>query len=63
MGALKDVSSNKDRKSVKCGGGCLWGDVYTTLAKENLVCVGGGVHVVGIGGHLTGGMFLTQVPL
>jgi hypothetical protein len=55
MAALKDISIDKLNNRVTIGGGCLWGDVYTALSNENLVCVGGGVHVVGVGGHLTGG--------
>ncbi|KIX01240.1 uncharacterized protein Z518_08965 [Rhinocladiella mackenziei CBS 650.93] len=55
MGALRDVSIDKENSRVTIGGRCLWGDVYMALRDENLVCVGGGVHVVGVGGHLTGG--------
>ncbi|KAK5059702.1 hypothetical protein LTR84_009585 [Exophiala bonariae] len=55
MGALKSVSIDKAAMKVTIGGGCLWGDVYTALRDKRLVCVGGGVHVVGVGGHITGG--------
>lgn len=47
------VDANKDQVTV--GGGCRWGDVYSILHKHGMICVGGGVHVVGVGGHLTGG--------
>lgn len=53
---LKGVEINKERSEVTVAGGCLWGEVYTALRKEGLACVGGGVHNVGIGGHLLGGM-------
>lgn len=55
MGAMKDISIDKTNNRVTVGGGCLWGEVYTALRDEDLVCVGGGVHVVGVGGHITGG--------
>ncbi|KAM6511531.1 hypothetical protein FALCPG4_016536 [Fusarium falciforme] len=55
MKALNSVEVDKQNMRVTIGGGCLWGDVYTTLREHDLECVGGGVHVVGVGGHLTGG--------
>lgn len=58
LGALKDISIDKVNKTVMIGGGCVWGEVYTALRDENRVCIGGGVHVVGVGGHLTGGKTL-----
>lgn len=57
MKALNSVKVDKENMRVAIGGGCLWGDVYTTLRDHGLECVGGGVHVVGVGGHLTGGTF------
>ncbi|RSL44261.1 hypothetical protein CEP53_011305 [Fusarium sp. AF-6] len=55
MKALNSVEVDKENMRVTIGGGCLWGDVYTALRDHDLECVGGGVHVVGVGGHLTGG--------
>ncbi|KAK0109393.1 hypothetical protein ONS96_003207 [Cadophora gregata f. sp. sojae] len=55
MEAMKDISIDKDNKCVAIGGGCNWGEVYTALDEVDLMCAGGGVHVVGVGGHLTGG--------
>lgn len=52
---LKGVKINKERSEVTVAGGSLWGEVYTALREEGLACVGGGVHNVGIGGHLLGG--------
>ncbi|KAI8665701.1 FAD-binding PCMH-type domain-containing protein [Fusarium sp. Ph1] len=59
---LKSVRINKERSEVTVAGGCLWGEVYTALRDEGLACVGGGVHNVGICGHLLGGGYgpLTQ---
>ena len=50
---LNDVSVYKTRGQVTGSGGCRWGDVYSTLHKHGLICGGGGVHIVGVGGHLT----------
>jgi hypothetical protein len=55
MKALNSVEVDTENMRVTIGGGCLWGDVYTALREHDLECVGGGVHVVGVGGHLTGG--------
>ncbi|KAI8649943.1 FAD-binding PCMH-type domain-containing protein [Fusarium sp. Ph1] len=55
MKALNGVEVDTENMRVTIGGGCLWGDVYTALREHDLECVGGGVHVVGVGGHLTGG--------
>ncbi|KAH6997370.1 hypothetical protein EDB80DRAFT_814593 [Ilyonectria destructans] len=55
MKSLNSVEVDKENMRVTIGGGCLWGDVYTILRDHGLECVGGGVHVVGVGGHLTGG--------
>ncbi|KAL2672499.1 hypothetical protein Neosp_013211 [[Neocosmospora] mangrovei] len=55
MKAFNSVEVDKENMRVTIGGGCLWGDVYTALRDHDLECVGGGVHVVGVGGHLTGG--------
>lgn len=52
---LKEISIDKNKNQVTVGGGCRWGDVYSILHKHGLICVGGGVHIVGVGGHLTGG--------
>ncbi|KAM0421308.1 hypothetical protein ACHAPT_010837 [Fusarium lateritium] len=59
---LKGVKINKEESEVTVAGGSLWGEVYTALRDEGLACVGGGVHNVGIGGHLLGGGYgpLTQ---
>lgn len=50
-------------KTITVSGGCRWGEVYTTLHESDsgLLCVGGGVHVVGVGGHLLGGMAFSQM--
>jgi FAD/FMN-containing dehydrogenase len=55
MGAMREVKIDVAKNQVTVSGGCLWGDVYSALEVEGLVCVGGGVHVVGCGGHITGG--------
>lgn len=52
---LNSISVDTNKGQVTVGGGCRWGDVYSTLQKQGLICVGGGVHIVGVGGHLTGG--------
>ncbi|KAK7725540.1 hypothetical protein SLS63_008144 [Diaporthe eres] len=52
---LNSISVDANKGQVTVGGGCRWGDVYSALQKEGLICVGGGVHIVGVGGHLTGG--------
>ncbi|KAG6362493.1 hypothetical protein INS49_010725 [Diaporthe citri] len=52
---LNRISVDTNKGQVTVGGGCRWGDVYSTLHKQGLICVGGGVHIVGVGGHLTGG--------
>lgn len=55
MGAMREVKIDVAKNQVTVSGGCLWGDVYSALEVEGLICVGGGVHVVGCGGHITGG--------
>ncbi|KAL1857879.1 hypothetical protein Plec18167_001717 [Paecilomyces lecythidis] len=55
MGSVKMIHIDRENMQVNVGGGCLWGEVYATLDKEGLMCVGGGVSVVGVGGHITGG--------
>lgn len=52
---LNSISVDAKKGQVTVGGGCRWGDVYSTLHKQGLICIGGGVHIVGVGGHLTGG--------
>ena len=58
MSDLKYVNIDKLNDSVHVAGGCVWDDVYFAHLKEGLACVGGGVHNVGVGCHLTGG----QIP-
>ncbi|KAH8654337.1 hypothetical protein BGZ61DRAFT_500573 [Ilyonectria robusta] len=62
LSELRSVALNNDRSEVTVGGGCLWEGVYTFLRNEGLACIGGGVHNVGVGGHVTGGGYgpLTQ---
>ncbi|KAH6949389.1 hypothetical protein BKA56DRAFT_603285 [Ilyonectria sp. MPI-CAGE-AT-0026] len=62
LSELRGVALNKERTEVTIGGGCLWEDVYTFLRNDGLACIGGGVHNVGVGGHITGGGYgpLTQ---
>lgn len=57
------VSIDGAAKTITVSGGCRWGEVYTTLHKSDsgLLCVGGGVHVVGVGGHLLGGMAFSHM--
>lgn len=55
LSELRSVALNNDRSEVTVGGGCLWEGVYTFLRNEGLACIGGGVHNVGVGGHVTGG--------
>jgi hypothetical protein len=50
------VEVSKDQKTVKIGGGQIWGNVYKTLEKQGLAVVGGRVSDVGVGGLLLGGM-------
>ncbi|KAF5010514.1 hypothetical protein FDECE_3331 [Fusarium decemcellulare] len=57
LGDLKYVHVNEKNNSVNVAGGSVWGDVYPVLRDHGIVCVGGGVHDVGVGGHLTGGGF------
>ncbi|KAF2424440.1 FAD-binding domain-containing protein [Tothia fuscella] len=52
---LNQIVVDDANSRVAAGGGYRWGQVYSELQKHDRVCVGGGVHVVGIGGHLTGG--------
>lgn len=52
---LKEIKVDTENGRATVGGGCRWGDVYSTLQKHGVICVGGGVHIVGVGGHLTGG--------
>lgn len=60
---LNSVSVDTDKGQVTIGGGCRWGDVYSALHKHGLICVGGGVHIVGVGGHLTGGNYVYLLPI
>lgn len=55
LGDLKGVEVDKSKMQAVVAGGCLWGDVYDALRDQGVVCVGGGVHKVGVGGHITGG--------
>lgn len=50
------VEVAKDRKTVRIGGGSVWGDVYRALEAQNLVVIGGRVSDVGVGGLTLGGM-------
>jgi FAD/FMN-containing dehydrogenase len=45
----------KNKKTVKIGGGSVWGDVYKTLEAQNLAVIGGRVSDVGVGGLTLGG--------
>lgn len=49
------VEVSEDQKTVKVGGGQIWGNVYKALEKQNLAVVGGRVSDVGVGGLLLGG--------
>ncbi|KAF8066753.1 FAD-binding domain-containing protein [Lyophyllum atratum] len=53
LSALKSVTVSSDRSTVAVGGGAVWGDVYSELAKHDLVVVGGSVWFVGVGGYTT----------
>lgn len=55
MRELNAVVINNATNSITIGGGCRWADVYSALKTTSRICVGGGVHIVGVGGHLTGG--------
>jgi FAD/FMN-containing dehydrogenase len=55
MRKMNSVVVNDATSSVTVDGGCLWGDVYAAMRGSERVCIGGSVHVVGVGGHLTGG--------
>jgi len=46
LSALKSVSVSSDQGTVAVGGGAVWGDVYSELAKHDLVVVGGSVWYV-----------------
>ncbi|KAF2417721.1 FAD-binding domain-containing protein [Tothia fuscella] len=49
------IEIGKDKKTVRIGGGSVWGDVYRALEKERLMVVGGRVSDVGVGGLTLGG--------
>ncbi|KAH7133886.1 hypothetical protein EDB81DRAFT_887696 [Dactylonectria macrodidyma] len=51
---LNQVVLEKNKKSVKIGAGCRWGQVYKELDKGNLAVAGGRYADVGCGGLLTG---------
>jgi FAD/FMN-containing dehydrogenase len=55
MGALQSVTVDEQAETITFGGGCLWSHVYEALLGTKWEVVGGGVHNVGVGGHLTGG--------
>lgn len=57
---FKFVEVADDKKTVRIGGGSVWGDVYRTLEAQNLMVVGGRVSDVGVGGLILGGM--TAIP-
>lgn len=58
---LNTVTLNNDTDSITVGGGARWADVYGLLKGTGRICIGGGVWLVGVGGHLTGGKsFLGQ---
>ena len=52
---FKAVKVSEDKKTVAVQGGAIWGDVYTEVAKHDVVVVGGNVWFVGVGGFITGG--------
>jgi FAD/FMN-containing dehydrogenase len=47
---------------VRVGAGAIWQDVYDVVEPKNLTVLGGRIGVVGVGGFLTGGMFLNFKP-
>lgn len=51
-----DVDTTKNIASI--GPGNRWGDVYKNLETRGFVVAGGRVPPVGVGGLLTGGMYL-----
>ncbi|KAI0080431.1 FAD-binding domain-containing protein [Panus rudis PR-1116 ss-1] len=55
LAKLNKITVAEDKQSVTIQGGARWGQVYEELDKHGLVCVGGNVHFVGVGGFLTGG--------
>ncbi|KAF9467436.1 FAD-binding domain-containing protein [Collybia nuda] len=55
LSKLNKVTLSADKRSVAVQGGAVWGDVYSVLAVDELVVVGGNVWFVGVGGLLTGG--------
>lgn len=55
LGRLQEVRLDKESKTIRVQGGCLWDHVYKSLHGSGLIAVGGGVWMVGVGGYLTGG--------
>lgn len=55
LARMKNVEIAGDKKTAKVGAGARWGDVYTSVEKENLMVVGGRVADVGVGGLTLGG--------
>lgn len=52
---LINTTTNFGNGTAGVGAGSRWGSVYETLAKDNLMIVGGRASSVGVGGFLLGG--------
>jgi FAD/FMN-containing dehydrogenase len=52
---INQIEIAKDKKTVRIGGGSVWGDVYKTLEGKDLTVIGGRVSDVGVGGLILGG--------
>lgn len=55
LSGLKTINVSPDRKIAQVGAGNTWGDVYSTLGRQNLSAVGGHFATIGVGGLTLGG--------
>ena len=59
-----DEKSNLGSANIlSAGGGATWGDVYQRLESTGLIAIGGRGTSLGVGGLLTGGSFIHQMPI
>jgi FAD/FMN-containing dehydrogenase len=57
MRSVTGVTISPDKKTVSIGAGELWGNVYAKLESSGLAVAGGRSSRLGVGGHITNGLF------